>query len=36
MMILERIANETGVLQDDIWKIVLTASYRYNTSERLN
>lgn len=31
MMILERIANETGVLQDDIWKIVLTASYRYKT-----
>lgn len=30
-MILERIANETGVSQSDIWNIVLTASYRYKT-----
>ena len=30
-MILERIASETGVSQEDIWKIVLTASYKYKT-----
>ena len=30
-MILKRIENETGVPQDDIRKIVLTANYRYKT-----
>ena len=30
-MILERIAQETGVSEDEIWKIVSTASYRYKT-----
>ncbi len=30
-MILERIAQETGVSRDEIWKIVLTANHRYKT-----